>query len=88
MSGMRTTIRIDDELYRRAKATSAQSGQSVGALIEDAVRAALEPRRGDAAQAPELPVFGGSGVMPGVDLADSRALADLMDEGALTDAQR
>ncbi len=59
---MRTTIRIDDDLYRRAKARAASSGQTVAELIEDAVRVALRPRRGDESVVAELPVFGGSGV--------------------------
>jgi Arc/MetJ family transcription regulator len=85
---MRTTIRIDDDLYRRAKARAASSGQTVAELIEDAVRVALRPRRGDESVVAELPVFGGSGVMPGVDLADSGALRELMDEGRTVDALR
>lgn len=51
-------------------------------MIEDAVREALQPKRptpGDTT--PELPVFGGSGLMPGVDLANGATLRDLMDEG-------
>lgn len=82
---MRTTIRIDDDLYRRAKATAARQGRSVGQLIEDAVRVALRPRIGAAGEIAELPVFGGSGTLPDVDLADPRALRDLMD--ATTDGR-
>lgn len=85
---MRTTIRIDETLYRRAKAKAAQTGRTVSEVIEDAVRESLRPgsRRG-AAVAP-LPTFGGSGVMPGVDLNSSAALRDVMDEGAAVDALR
>lgn len=84
---MRTTIRIDDDLYRRAKARAAQSGRTVGELIEDAVRAALRPRPRDV-ELPPLPVFGGSGVQPGVDLTSNVALRDMMDEPADVDAMR
>ena len=45
---MRTTINIDEDLYRRAKARAARSGRTVSELIEDAVRAALRPRPRDA----------------------------------------
>jgi hypothetical protein len=88
MSQVRTTIRIDDDLYRRAKARAAESGRTVAELIEDAVRVALQPR--DRATEPlrELPVHGGSGVLPGVDLSDSGALRDQMDEGVAADALR
>jgi Arc/MetJ family transcription regulator len=85
---MRTTIRIDDDLYRRAKARAAKTGQTVGELIEDAVRTALRPRRDQPAEPRELPVYGGSGVLPGVDLGDSGALLDLMDDTRATDALR
>jgi hypothetical protein len=85
---MRTTIRIDDDLYRRAKASAARRGQTVGELIEDAVRLALRPRNTAAAEIPELPVYGGSGTLPGVDLGDAGALRDLMDATADTRALR
>jgi plasmid stability protein len=77
---MRTTIRIDDALYRATKLRAAASGRTVGELIEDALRAALAGRPAEAATAEPLPVFGGSGVMPGVDLADSRTINDLLDD--------
>ena len=79
---MRTTIRIDDALYRRAKTLAAQSGRTVSDVIEDAVRTSLssKPPSG-AADTTELPVFGGTGVQPGVDLSDSASLRDLMDDG-------
>ena len=79
---MRTTIRIDDALYRRAKSLAAQSGRTVSDVIEDAVRASLsaKPPSGSVG-IPDLPVFGGSGVQPGVDLSDNASLRDLMDDG-------
>ena len=49
---MRTTIRIDDDLYRRAKASVARRGQTVGELIEDAVRLVLRPRNTAVAEIP------------------------------------
>lgn len=86
---MRTTIRIDDALYRSAKAQAALSGRSVGQLIEDAVRVALSgDSSAPAGPLAELPVYGGSGTMPGVDVNDSRALNDLLDEDVPLDALR
>jgi hypothetical protein len=78
---MRTTIRIDDAIYRRAKERAARTGTTVSEVIEDAVREALRPRQGLPEPLPELPVYGGSGTMPGVELADSAGLRDVMDEG-------
>lgn len=86
---MRTTVTIDDSLYRRVKARAASSGRSVSSFIEDALRVAvLTKSTGEAGKIEPLPVFGGSGVLPGVDLGDSAALRDLMDEGKSVDALR
>jgi hypothetical protein len=85
---MRTTIRIDDGLYRRVKTRAAATGRTVGEVIEDAVRAALRARPEGPSELPPLPVFGGSGVLPGVDLASNVALRDLLDEGTGLDALR
>lgn len=85
---MRTTIRLDDDLYRRAKAEAARSGRPVSEVIEDAVRAALTPRVPEAAALAPLPTHGGSGVRPGVDLTDAGELRAVMDEGEPLDALR
>ena len=78
---MRTTIRIDDALYRRAKTLAAQSGRTVSDVIEDAVRTSLSAKPPSRVEIPELPVFGGGGVQQGVDLSDNASLRDLMDDG-------
>jgi hypothetical protein len=81
---MRTTIRLDETVLRRAKAAAAARGTSLNALIEDAIRAALAPRPAAARAAerprPVIPTFKGRGTHAGVDLDDSSALADLMDD--------
>lgn len=84
---MRTTIRIDDDLYREVKAMAAQQGRTVGEVIEDAIRAHRAQQRA-ADELPELPVFSGTGTLPGVDLDDGAALRDLMDDGDAVDALR
>lgn len=78
---MRTTIRLDESLLRRAKSMAASSGRSLNDFIADAVRAAVTPRAGRAAGV-ELPTFKGGVMRPGIDLDDSAALLDVMD-GAL-----
>ncbi|MBA3875890.1 MAG: CopG family transcriptional regulator [Anaerolinea sp.] len=85
---MRTTIRISDTIYRRVKARAAESGRTVGAIIEDAVRVALEPPRAGPGEVPPLPTFGGSGLMPGVELTSNAALRDLMEQETSIDALR
>jgi hypothetical protein len=87
---MRTTVTIDDHLYRELKSRAGASGRTVGALIEDAIRDSLQARH-DAARTPlpPLPVFlGQPGLMPGVDLHDNAALLTLMDEGIPLHARR
>jgi len=47
---MQTTLRLDDELFRRAKAQAAGAGVSLTKLVEEAIREHLEkplpaPRR-------------------------------------------
>jgi hypothetical protein len=79
---MRTTLNIDDDLYRRAKTEAARVGTTVTALLEDALRARLQ-RAETAVEAPavRLTTVGGNGVRPGIDLDDSAALLDAMDGG-------
>lgn len=84
---MRTTIRLDDALLRRAKAHAAAVGRSLNDFIADAVRAALAPRAAPAVAA-ELPTYRGCGVQPGVDLDDSAGLLDLMEEAGTAERSR
>ena len=82
---MRTTIQLDDQLFAEAKQRAAQTGRTLKAVIEDALREALARR-----DTPEqkvrvrLKTFKGRGVQPGVDLDDASSLIDLMerDDGA------
>lgn len=76
---MRTTVTIDDDLLAGAKALALETRRSLGDVLDDALRL-LMTRRDDCANAEvELPVFGGSGLRPGVDLEDKDALAELLD---------
>lgn len=74
---MRTTVTIDDDLLRRAKERAARTGRSLGEVIDDALRAALASRP-RSREVPALPVFGRSGLRPGVDLENKEHLADLL----------
>lgn len=88
MTLMRTTIRIDDQLYRRVKERAAVTGRTIGDVIADAVRLALDGDVEGDDVAVDLPVFSGTGVLPGVDLTSNAALRDTMDEGVPVDALR
>lgn len=85
---MRTTVVMSEHIYRAAKARAAEDGRSVSELIEDAVAMFL---RGAAAPSPDvrpLTVFGGSGVLRGIDLADTSSLRDAMETDMGLDALR
>jgi len=77
---MRTTLVLDDDLYREVKTTVAAAGQTVTSFVEEALREALRRRAtSEAGVDVALPApVGAGGLLPGVDLDDSAALADLM----------
>ena len=77
---MRTTINLDDALLAEAKQVAARTGRTLTAVVEDALRQSLHQRPQTTREAIELPVFGEGGVRPGVDLDDSAALLDLMEQ--------
>ncbi len=85
---MRTTIRIDDELYRAVKTQAARSGRTVAAVLEDAVRRGLNPSERRGGDRYVVRTTGRGGLRPGVDLSSNAAVAEAMDEGAALDAVR
>ena len=79
---MRTTVRLDDDLLRQTKALAAQTGRTLAAVIEDALRETLARSRSRRGQPRVvLPTFKGSGLRPGVDLDDSAGLLEIMEGG-------
>ena len=79
---MRTTVRLDDDLLRQAKAFAARTGRTLTAVIEDGLREALARHLGRQGQPPAaLPTFKGKGLRPGIDLDDTAGLLDIMKGG-------
>jgi predicted transcriptional regulator len=78
---MRTTIRLDDELLREAKRQAAESGKTLTAIIEESLRERLSRGKTKAVRQHrvKLKTTGRGGVLPGIDLDDSSALMDVMD---------
>lgn len=78
---MRTTVDINDELFRAAKAYAAQHNLTLRKLLEQALRDALDDTRTSRSRAtpPPLPSFAGNGARHGIDLTDNAALLDAMD---------
>lgn len=77
----RTTIRLPEELMRRAKRKAAAEGRTLTALIEDGMRRVLNERGSATRQKRILPRVSTArgGLQPGVDLDDSAALQSVAD---------
>ncbi len=77
---MRTTVTVDDHLLAAAKRRARVRGQTLGQVVEDALRRELaQPTR---AEPIDVPVFkGGDGPLPGVELRSNRALGEVLDRG-------
>ena len=76
---MRTTVRLDEHLLAEAKKRAAESGSTLTAVLEEALRESLARRKAHAKAKPvRLVTVKGGGVRQGVDLDDSAALLDLM----------
>lgn len=76
---MRVTLNIDDELYRRIKRRKADTGQTITSLVHDAVRMYFARCVDEPKPDTELPVFHGTGVLPGIDLYSNSSLLDAME---------
>jgi hypothetical protein len=89
MASVRTTIRIDDELYRAVKERAARAGRTIAAVLEDAVRVGLnEPPPDRPRRRYAVVPRGQGGLRPGVDLASNAAVLEAMDDGVPLDALR
>ena len=77
---MRTTMDIDDELLRAAKAHATDTRKTLKATVEQALREFLEGPDRAAPDAPPIPVFRGQSVQPGADLTDNAALEAIMND--------
>lgn len=88
MTIVRTTIRIDDDLYRAVKERAARSGRSIGAVLEDAVRIGLKPQAGVRSRRFTVRASGSGGLVAGVDLTSNAALLEVLDETRPVDALR
>ncbi|MFM8351933.1 MAG: hypothetical protein ACKN9D_12830 [Actinomycetales bacterium] len=77
---MRTTLVIDDDLFRQVKERAAQRGCTFTSIVEEALRATLIESP-DLEEVWELPVANETGgTLPGVDLYNARAIRELLDE--------
>ncbi len=77
----RTTVRLPDDLVRRAKRKALAEGRSLTALIEDGLRRVLADRVPAARTKRVLPPVSSAtgGLMPGVDLDNAAAMQEMED---------
>jgi hypothetical protein len=78
---MRTTVTISDELLAAAKNRARETGQTLGAVVEAALRRELSVSAPAPSRQP-VPVFReGTGPRPGIDLTSNAALHEALDDG-------
>jgi hypothetical protein len=78
---MRTTINIHQELLRKAKRLALERHETLGRVIEDALRRCLsQSPRGSRTEPTRLTTFKGKGLQPGVDLDNTASLLDVMED--------
>jgi hypothetical protein len=76
---MRTTIRINDDLLKRAKKRAADDGRTLTSLVEDGLTLILTKPKRTHRKRVDLPVSKTTGgVLPGVDLNRSSDLEEVM----------
>jgi len=77
----RTTVRLPEDLIRRAKRKAAAEGRTLTALIEDGVRRVLNERKSPARRSRILPPVSSArgGLRPAIDLNYSAAIQEMED---------
>jgi hypothetical protein len=75
----RTTVRLPEDLLRRAKRKAAAEGRTLTALIEDGLRLVVtkQPAKRKGGPIPVSKATGGP--MPGIDITDGSALQEMDD---------
>lgn len=78
---MRTTLQLNDELLAQAKRHAERTGKTLAAVIEDALRDALDKQPMPSTNTLiKLTTFSGRGLQPGIDLNNSADLLTRMEE--------
>lgn len=78
---MRTTIRINDQLLNEVKRLAVSSNTTLSGLVENALKEMLFRRQQNSEKpSVKLATFKGRGLKHGVDLDDTAALQEVMEE--------
>ena len=59
LDGVRTTVRIDDDLYKRVKARAVEEGRTIASVLEDSVRRGMAEAATAAGEPVTLPTVDG-----------------------------
>lgn len=83
LAPMRTTVRLDEALMERARREARRRNVTLTSLIEEGLQMVLRrPMKDPAPRSVTLPECrAGGGVLPGVDLDNSAAVLDRMEQG-------
>ncbi len=77
---VRTTIQLDEQVFRAYKQRAAQRGTSLAHEIEEALRSELAAASEAADAEPyRVPTFRGTSPVPGIELNSNVALADVLE---------
>ena len=74
---MRTTLNLDDDVLETARALAARDRRSLGEVVSDLVRRAVEPAAGAAAERNGIPLFP---VRGGARVVTSEIVNELLEE--------
>ena len=83
---MKTTLVLNDDIYRQAKVVASGRGCTVSSIVEEALRLLLSTA--DASQGPSGPMPAWDIGKPRVDVDDSHAVHDAFDAGQDADDLR
>ena len=73
----RTTMTLDEAVYRKVKRIAEEKGQSLARTIQELLRAAMAPKKRVTPR--PAPLHRGNGPQAGVDIGDRDRLYDLME---------
>lgn len=80
MASVKSTIEIEDDLYRLAKSTAAIQGKTVRQFVTEALEAKLRPRATRRERGSEPPWMRGFGALGGLSRENSRIRALIEEE--------
>lgn len=75
----RTTLLLDESLYRQAKSLSQKQGTTLTQVVNDLLRSSLQVVKKKPSSDVKIPRHRNNGPRPGIDIADRQALYEILD---------